>query len=413
MHLANNDGLIGSEISYDEYLYVENSFGDGYIEERIRYWESLGLVGETESAGFRYWRDFCRLRLGECPEINCEWLRYDAFRNNVSHPSDESNHVVLTTLGPVDTPSRYPFIEGRFSARPGIFRGAVSLGYRVFGNHEAYINISSKGCFRRGVLGVPVRQMIQVTIDDYAAHRTVGYGFRAEHSRFAVLELQSDMGSLRIDYWPTPPETGVGESARKRPRPVTVEPDSGNGVRSETTTLSVEEIDKLLREVPRPRVHGRQVAVITNTLSVNYDPIAWSYFAWPNILEVGEADGIPSMSVPFDALLVSLLRRQGYLFTESTDPYQVDWKRTLFLRVHEQERGASEITIEILILRIFYTHNRGSGQPSVEEKRLWSGTFIVDSPFYLANREYVAERMIQSLGWTGRRSNPGMVKRLS
>jgi hypothetical protein len=393
-YLVEKNHRIGPDIRYDEYLYVESGMGYNEIESSLQFWNSrAGLVGMVEYHGRNHWVDLCCVAQGQglYPDAVCDWIRYDPFRDSVFHVSDNQRKIVSSMFVPIHDVDGY-VIEGRLLNPTKKSRGVVGL------DDGLWFNFDSKGFFR---FVLPLRWNRELrkgrvtqrmSIHDFVSNKQFVYEFEVLADKRTILEINGGDGTVQIHHDPF--------------EPIDKEKVARIGTLMNKTSLDEAEIDKLLTaiaegtvkttdgDVPSIGVRGREVSILTRCLSENFDRFECEYFAWNTDPPLKQPDKTFLKSISFETILARKMEKHGYRFAKVSDPYQVDWNRTLFFRADETTTtDGTEVKVLVQILKITLTTYRESGQPCLSEEGVWDGNFTLGSSFHQDHREHIAERI--------------------
>ncbi len=229
-----------------------------------------------------------------------------------------------------------------------------------------------------------------MTIDDFASGRRFVYDFEILADKRTILEINGSDGTAHIHY----------ESFE----PIDPERVGRLDTLLHKSSLEQGEIDELLtaigegilieKDPPSTGVQGREVSIRTKSLSDRFDRCECEYFAWDSDPQLNPPDRILPKSISFETILARKMEKHGYRFAKVSDPYQVDWGRTLFFQAGEViSAEGTEVTIALKILKITLTTQKESGQPCLVEEGVWMGDFTLGLSLYQKHREDIAERM--------------------
>jgi hypothetical protein len=148
-----------------------------------------------------------------------------------------------------------------------------------------------------------------------------------------ILEINGGDGTAQIHYDPFEPI-----DKEKVARIVFLhEPslDEAGTLDEAVHPLTNAEINKLLtakEDEPSTGVQGREASILTKSLSDKFDRFECEYFGWHTNPLLQQPDQTSPKSISFETILAKKMEKHGYRFVEVSDPYQVDWNRTLFFR---------------------------------------------------------------------------------
>ncbi len=60
----------------DDFLFRDGAMNFMDIEDKVKKWENLGLIGVAEENGEKYWQDFCISGVFG-PTLKCDWIEVE------------------------------------------------------------------------------------------------------------------------------------------------------------------------------------------------------------------------------------------------------------------------------------------------------------------------------------------------